>query len=290
MTVKIVTDSSSDVSLELAQQLGISIVPLYVRFGDEVYRDQVDISADEFYQKLAASPVHPTTAAPSPGDFTKVYKKLAQEADEILSIHISSKVSATYNAALQGRETLGKTGPHIEVIDSHLVSAALGLVAIGMAKIAETGEELSQVVEKVHQYIPEIRVMCLLDTLKYIARGGRLGKAASLLKAMLNVKPLLTFRNGEVHPVGLVRNRGKGLNRLCEFVKSTLNVQDLAIAHSVNPGEINALRERVSSFLPQLKPRILRLGPALGTHGGPGTLIVALRGGKSNNTLGTIQR
>ena len=136
MAVKIVTDSTSDLSPQVAQELGITVVPVYVRFGERVYRDGVDISEDEFYQKLVGSPIHPATSQPSPADFADVYKKLSRQADEIVSIQVTSKLSGTYNSALQGRE-LVKTGCRIEVVDSLSVTMGLGLIAMAAARLAE---------------------------------------------------------------------------------------------------------------------------------------------------------
>lgn len=139
MTVKIVTDSTSDIALELAQRLGITIVPIYVHFGDKTYRDQVDIDTDDFYHKLETGHIHPRTSAPSPGDFIKVFKKLAQETNEILSIHLSSKTSGTYNAALLAKEALSSERCRIEVIDSEFVTMGLGLIIMMAAKAASIG-------------------------------------------------------------------------------------------------------------------------------------------------------
>jgi len=276
MPVKVVTDSTSDLSPQVAQELGITVVPVYVRFGEKVYRDGVDISQDEFYQKLAESPVHPSTAAPSPGEFAKVYEEAAQETDEIVSIHLTSKHSATYDSALQGRELAG-AGCRIEVVDSLSVSMGLGLITMAAARLAEAGEGLQGVMDEVRQAIPCIRMLGVFDTLKYIARGGRIGKAKALLGTLLNVKPLLTLRDGEVVPAGLARTRAKGIERLFDFVKNALNIQELAIVYSTTPDEASSFRERISSIFAKERIHVAKLGPALGVHGGPGTLILALR-------------
>jgi len=276
MTVKIVTDSTSDLPPQLAQQLGITVVPVYVRFGEKVYRDGVDISHDELYQKLMESPIHPTTSQPPPSDFADVYSKLSQEADEIVSIQVTSKLSGTYNSALQGRE-LAPTGCRIEVVDSLSTSMGLGLIVMAAARLAEAGESLQGVMEEVRQAIPSIRVLGVFDTLKYLAKGGRLGKAKALLGTLLNVKPLITMRDGELFPAGQVRTRSKGIDRLFDFVKNALNIQELAIVHSTSPDEASSLRERIGSIFDKKRIHIARLGPALGVHGGPGTLVLALR-------------
>jgi len=276
MTVKIVTDSTSDLSPELVQQLGIIVVPVYLRFGDEVYRDGVVISQDEFYQKLVESPVHPSTTQPTPADFADVYSKLSRETDEIISIQITSKLSGTYNSALQGRELV--TGScRIEVVDSLSGSMGLGLVAMAAARLAEAGESLEGVMDEIRQAIPQIRLLGLLDTLKYLLRGGRIGKAKALLGSVLNVKPLITMRDGEIVPAGQARTRSKGIERLFDFVKIALNIQELAIVHSTTPDEAGSLKERIASIFDKRHIHIARLGPALGVHFGPGTLILALR-------------
>ena len=276
MTVKIVTDSTSDLSPQVAQELGITVVPVYVRFGEKVYRDGVDISKDELYQKLVASPIHPATSQPSPGDFADVYRKLAKETDEIVSIQVTSKLSGTYNSALQGREMAG-VGCHIEVVDSLSVSMGLGLITMAAARLAGSGESLPAVMEEIRQCVPRIRTLGVFDTLKYLLRSGRLGKAKALLGSVLNVKPLLTMRDGELLPAGLARTRSKGIDRLFDLVKNALNIQELAIVHSTTPDEAGSLKERIASIFDRERIHIARLGPALGVHGGPGTLILALR-------------
>ncbi len=275
MTVKIVTDSTADLPVLLAQELGITVVPVYVRFGQKVYRDRVDISETEFYQKLVESPVHPTTSQPSPADFADVYKKLSREADEIVSIQVTSKLSGTYNSALQGRE-LAEMGHPIEVVDSLSISMGLGLIAIAAAKAAIAGESLQAVMEEIRQCIPCIRLLGVFDTLKYLLLGGRIGKAKALLGSVLNVKPLLTMRDGELLPAGLARTRSKGIDRLFDLVKNALNIQELAIVHSTTPDEAGSLKERIASIFDRERIHIARLGPALGVHGGPGALILAL--------------
>jgi len=275
MTVKIVTDSTADLPVLLAQELGITVVPVYVRFGQKVYRDRVDISETEFYQKLVEDPVHPTTSQPSPADFADVYKKLSREADEIVSIQVTSKLSGTYNSALQGRE-LAEMGHPIEVVDSLSISMGLGLIAVTAAKAAMAGESLQAVMEEIRRCIPCMRLLAVFDTLKYLLLGGRIGKAKAVLGSVLNVKPLLTMRDGELLPAGLARTRSKGIDRLFDLVKNALNIQELAIVHSTSPDEAGSLKERIASIFDRERIHIARLGPALGVHGGPGALILAL--------------
>lgn len=273
MAVKIVTDGSADLPAQLAEELGITVVPLYVRFGNEVYRDQIDISTNEFYQRLQHDPIHPSTTQPSPQDFVNAYQKLASEADGIVSIHISAKLSGTCNSALQGKELIKKECP-IEVIDSQIVTMGLGMISIAAAKVANAGGSMQEVVDVVKQMIPRIHLLFTLDTLKYLAKGGRIGKAKALLGSILNVKPILAIKEGEVVPAGQVRSRSKGIDRLFDFVQSASNIQDLAIIYNTTPDEAQTLAERIASIFAKEKIMIARLGPALGVHAGPGALAI----------------
>ena len=277
MTVKIVTDSTADLPDELVKEMGITVVPVYVRFGEEVLRDRVDISEDEFYERLTHDPVHPNTTQPTPQDFVDVYQKLSKEADGIVSIHLTSKLSGTCNSALMARETVGKECP-IEMVDSETLSMALGLVVIAAAKAAKAGESMDKVVAAAKQAMPKIRLLFLLDTLEYLKKGGRIGKAKALLGSILSVKPVLTIKDGELVPAGQVRTRAKGMNKLFEFVKEVADIQDLAVVYNTTPDEAQALAERIGSVFDKEKIRMARLGPGLGVHGGPGAMVVAIRG------------
>jgi DegV family protein with EDD domain len=276
MALKIVTDSSSDLPLELAKELGITIVPLYVRFGEEVFRERVEIGDEEFYRRLVSGPVHPVTIQPSPQDFAEAYKKVAAEADGIVSLHISSKLSGTYNSALQGKEIAQVKCP-IEVIDSLSVSVGLGLLSILASNAAKSGASLPQVVKDAKQAIPDVHLLGLVDTLKYLLLGGRIGRAKALVGSILNVKPLLTLENGETVPVGQARTRAKGIERLFNFVAGATSVQDVAVAYSTTLDEAKALAERIGSAA-KVAVRVVRLGTTLGVHLGPGSLVLSFIG------------
>jgi len=276
MTIKVVTDSSADLPTQLAKELGITVVPLYVRFGKEVYRDGVDISEDEFYQRLLHDPIHPGTIQPAPKDFANVYQKLSGEADGIISIHISGKLSGTYSSALQGKELIEKGYP-IEVVDSQMLGMGLGMLAMAATTAAREGKSLPQVVKEVKQIIPDIHLVGLLDTLKYLALGGRIGKVTVLLGSLLNVKPVLMLKDGEVMPAGRVRTRAKGIDWLFDFVRNATDIQDLAIEYSTASDDVQTLAERIGSVFPKERIRVARLGPVLGVHAGPGVLFIAFR-------------
>jgi len=276
MTIKIVTDSAADLPAILTEEMDITVVPVYLRFGEEIYRDRVDISEEEFYQRLLYDPVHPNTTQPSPQDFTSVYDKISQESDGIISIHITSKLSGTYNSAVKGKEMVINQCP-IEVVDSQTVSIATGLIVIQASKMAQSGMSRQEILDEVDKIIPNTHMLILFDTLKYLVKGGRVGKAKALLGSVLSVRPLLTVRDGELVPSGQVRTRSKGIDRLLDFVKTATEIQDLAILHSTTADEAQALAERTSPIFPREQTIMARLGPGLGVHGGPGILAIALR-------------
>jgi len=277
MSVKIVTDSSSDIPPAIARELDITVVPLSVRFGTQTYRDGIDIMPEEFYRRLVEEPVHPATAAMSPGDFAGVYDKLAADAGGIISIHLSQKVSATYNAAVQGRNLMENKACAVEIIDSRFVTIALGLITIAAARAARAGKGMQEIVAQVNALIPCMRVYGILYTLKYVMRGGRLGKAGPIISSILPVKPVLTMKDGTVAPIGAARTRIKAIERLCGLIASVPMVQELGIAHSISDEELNSFVEKIKSILPGVKPVISKLGPALGVHGGPGSILVGIQ-------------
>ena len=275
MAVKVVTDSTSDIPTQVAQELGITVVPLYIHFGDEVHRDGVDISAAEFYDRLVKEPRLPKTSAPSSGTFTETYQNLATQTDEVISIHISSKLSATYNSALVGKEGM-EADCRVEVVDSLSASMGLGLVVIAAAKAALAGADLDQVIAIVARDIPHTHYFGMVDTLEYLHKGGRIGKAQALLGSVLNVKPLIEVRDGEVYPLERARGQAKALARLCEQVQKFPRVKEMAIAHTTTPEDLDRLSARLVTSFP--KDRIYRsqCGATIGTYVGPGTLTVGL--------------
>ena len=248
MTIKIVTDSTADVPPELAAELGIISIPLYVQFGGKSYKDRIDITEDEFYTRLQADSVHPTTAQPSPQDFARVYDNLAKDVDGILSIHISEKMSGTISSARQGAKMMKKPVP-VEIVDSKYTSMAQGLVVIAAARMVKTNNDLQSLAAAARGFVGDIHLLVLFDTLKYIARGGRIGRAKALLGSILNVKPLLGIKDGEFVPVGQVRSRAKGIERLFELAKEAgHNIAEATVIHSTTPDEAKILEDVVSGL------------------------------------------
>ena len=278
MTIKIVTDSTSDMSTEVAQALGIAVVPGYIRFGNEVYRDGIDISNEAFYQKLIRSPFHPTTLEPTPEDFERVYSDYSQEAEGIISIHVSKEISKTYNSAIKAMKKM-KGQCQIEVVDSRLVSIGLSLVVMEAAKLANAGESMRNIFEHINRDISKIHMLGVLNTMKYLVMGGRVIKLHASLSRMFKIKPVLSFKNGEIIQEGLVHTDSypRIIDRLYDFVKDRASIQDLAIAHSAVSDQAEELKKRLGSIFPKEKIHTAQIGAAIGVHGGPGALIVALR-------------
>lgn len=277
--VKIVTDSTADLPIEIANELNIVVVPLNVQFGDTVYRDGVDLTAAEFYPKLKSSPMLPTTSQPAAGVFTQAYEKVADETDQVLSIHISAKLSGTYNSAILGRDAVQKDC-RIEIIDSLQASMGLGLLAMVAARAAQEGAGLREIKRTIEGCLSQAQVFGVVDTLEYLHKGGRIGKAQALLGSLLRVKPLIACQNGEIHPLGRVRTWGKALDLLVETVLQTHDVEEVAVMQSDNPAEADRLTERLKAALPQARFYRSCFGPVIGTYLGPGSLGIALRGGK----------
>ncbi len=264
----------------MAKDLGITVVPAYVHFGSQSYRDGVDIDPDELYRRMLNSSVHPTTSSPAPGDFADAYSRLSQETDEILCITVTSKQSAIYDAAMVAKRSFeGKC--HVEVIDSQSVTMGLGMMAILAARESRSGKRIDEVVSAVRSAIPRTHGIALLDTLKYALRGGRLGKGGALLGSVVRVKPILDIKEGIIRPCGVTRTRSAGVEKLCDFVRKHLPVESCAVVHSSSSQEADGLAERVRAIVPQINPIIARLGSALGVHGGPGSLVVTLIEGES---------
>jgi len=277
MTVHVVTDSTADIPLSLAESLGIEVAPVYVYFGKTTYRDGIDISPAEFYNELSSSPFHPTTSQPSVGDFVTIYSRLADKgASGIVSVHISSKISGTFSSALRAADMVKERVP-VEVMDSGYNSIGLGLIAIAAARLAKTGENLHNVLEETRSAIADTDMYGIFDTLKYVIRGGRISKAKAAVASIIGVKPMLKFSGGAIVQGGLARTYNKGVEKLVDFVKSKKGILGLAIAHSCVPDEATKLKHRLGEYFSEKDIIVTELGPALGAHGGPGVLLVAVR-------------
>lgn len=279
MTVKIVTDSVADLPSQVVKELGITVIPLLVRFGTELYRDGIDLTADEFYDMLARSKVFPVTSVPSPATFADAYDKLAEETGEILAIMVSSKLSGTYEVALQSIGLM-KRKCRVEVVDSLCAVMAQGFVVMKAAEAANAGASLDEVIEVTRKNIPRAGFLAAFDTLEYLRRGGRIGKAQAFLGSMLKINPLITLKDGVVEPAGRTRSRAKAVDHLYNFAMSYSYIEEMAVEHTACPDEAEALIKRLSSKFPRERIYRSKMTPAIGTHTGPRLLLVAVLGDK----------
>ena len=283
MAVRIVVDSTADIPPERARALGITVVPLTVHFGDEVYRDGVDLDGPAFYRKLVNDPHMPTTSTPSSGLFDEVYRNLISEgATGILALHIGSELSATYSVSISTAEVVAKDmGVSIAVLDSRTVSGGLGLIAEILAQEARNGASLDQLKTHAESLITRTRVVAVLDTLEYLKRGGRIGGAKAFLGTLLSVKPLLEVRDSKVVALEQVRTRSKAQERIGQIIADLGPLEALAIAAS-DEATGEQLRN-VARAIWKGDVELFSLGPVVGTHAGPGAgaLVAILQGGTS---------
>ena len=277
MTVKIITDSSASIPAPVVEELGITVIPSLIRFGEEVYRDGIDLTTEQFYERLTTDKTYPTTSVPTPQSFVDAYNKLAEEADEIAVITISHKLSAVGDVALQAIDLIEKK-PRIEVIDSTWALMSEGLIVITAARAAKDGAGLDEVMALVRRNIPRTDLRMAFDTLKYLERGGRIGKAQALLGSMLKINPILGLKDGEIYPVGREHSRSKAVENLYNFVNSFSHIEEMAIGDGTTPDEADALVERLNDKFPAERVFRFKVTAAVGAHVGPHVLAVAILG------------
>jgi DegV family protein with EDD domain len=272
MSIAIVTDSTSDLPPDIAQLHGISVVPLNVHIEDETFLDGVTISADEMYRRLPDQKVIPTTSAPSVGTFAELYEKLGETHDEIISVHLSSKLSLTHGAAVNAVSELGSNGPRIEVVDTEQASMALGYTAVQAAEAIAGGSSLDDAVALVKNASKRAVFIGMVDTLKYLVRGGRIGKAQGYVGSILRVRPILTLQDGIAHPFERVRNRKKGIARLKSLVAEYAPLEKLSVLYTTDEVDAQNIANEIAEFAPDGEPVVAQLGPVVGNYLGPGTL------------------
>jgi DegV family protein with EDD domain len=279
MTVKIVTDSVADIPPEILKELDISVIPVLVRFGEETYRDGIDITNEQFYERLVHNKVVPTTSVPSLDLFARTYARLAQETDEILVIMLSSKLSGLYNAALQS-VSLMDNNSRIKVIDSGCAVMSQGFAVIKAAQAAKTGAKMDEILEIVQNTLLRVDMRAAFDTLEYLKRGGRIGRATALMGSILKVNPIIMVRDGKVEPAGRARSRAKAMDALYDFAASYKKIEGLAVEEAACLQDAEALVNRLGAIFPKEKIYHTHTSPVIGTHTGPGLLLVAVLGDK----------
>ena len=279
MPVKVVTDSVADLPPQVVEELGITVIPLNVRFGEKVYRDGIDLTTEQFYQELTSSKTMPVTSVPSPAAFSTAYDKLAEETDEILTVILSSKLSGTYDVAVQSIGLM-KRECRVEVIDSEWAVMAQGFLVIAAARAAQDGARLNEIMRIVRRNIPRVDMRAAFDTLEYLRRGGRIGAAQALLGAALKINPVITMKDGLVEPAGRTRSRAKAVEHLYQFVAGYRNIDELAVEEAACSEDADSLVDRLGNIFPRERIYRTRTTPVIGTHTGPGLLLVAVMGDK----------
>lgn len=263
---RVVTDSTADLPPEWAERFGIEVVPLNVVFGNDSYRDRVDLTDEQFFQMLAEAPKLPTTAAPAPGDFAAVYEKLSHECEACISIHIGSNLSGTVEAARVGAESVEDF--EVKVVDTKSVSMTVAF----LCRIAAEAPSLEAALEAVEQRIAKQRILALLDTLKYVEMGGRVGRVQYIVGSVLDMKAIMSVADGEIRALDRVRTRAKAIPRLIEHVKADAPLEHLAVMHSVSEEAAERLRDELQAAFPGLDIVVGQIGAVIGTHAGPNAL------------------
>jgi DegV family protein with EDD domain len=273
-TVAIVTDSTADLAADLARSQSITVVPLNLHFEGKSLLDGVDITPAEFYRALPSAATHPTTSQPSPGRFAETYSELLKEHTDVVSIHISEKLSGTYESARQGADL---TDPkRVHVIDSQVVSMSLGLVALAASKLAARGEDAASIEKTVLAMRELVQTYFSVATLEFLRRGGRIGRASALLGSVLQVKPVLCIRDGLVTPLDRVRTFDRALSRVVELARAV--DRGHGICAIVGHADAEADAERVGRELEPIAETLMiqPLGPVVGAHAGPGVVGVGV--------------
>lgn len=275
--VHIVTDSGSDLPQDIKDKYGIGVVPLSIQFGDVFYQDGVELKSEEFYQRLANTSDLPSTCQPSPADFVKCYEEISQPGDHIISVHLSSKVSGTYQSAVLASTMVEDR--EIHVLDTQSASIGIGLVAVAIAEAIEQGASVAEAIAEGERVISELQLYFVVDTLEYLKRNGRIGAASAMVGSLLNIKPILTLEDGVVTPYDKVRGKNKALKKtydlLSEFVKENPERKiRVGLTHSNCLAEAKLISDKLQEELAIDNVMIEYIGPTIGVHVGPGTVAL----------------
>ena len=274
--VAIVTDSTADLPEELRAPLGITMVPLNVHIGGVSFRDQVELSTDEFMRRLADTADLPSTSQPSSGAFEEVFRGLARDHDEIVCVLISSRLSGTVQSAQIAADAVSDT-INVEVVDSLTASLGCGFQVLQAHRLAEQGLDAADIATRLRGQTANYHIVFFVETLDHLRRGGRIGKAASLVGSMLKLKPLLRVDEGQVVPFERTRTRKRAIEALVEFAENLPEIERIAVLHNTTPDDAEHVYQRVRGLArTESEVPIAKFGPVLGTHVGPGTLGLAI--------------
>ena len=276
MTVKVITDSSCDLPQGLADELGITIVPLSIRFGEEEFVDRKDLTPDEFWARVDKSPTLPETAAPSPGAFEEAFRAAAADGhDGVVAVLLSGGLSATIQSAELAAEAVKDTIP-VRVIDTRQASAGVGLIALNAARLAKAGKGLDDVAGVAADEVGRTHLYATFDTLDNLRKGGRIGRAQALFGSVLSMKPVIELVNGEVEAESRQRTRSKSLRHLADKVREGGKLDHLVLLHADAP-DYNDLLVLLEEFIPREDIIVTKIGAVIGTHSGPRAMGVVFQ-------------
>jgi DegV family protein with EDD domain len=275
--IKIVTDSTAYLPEETTRKYDIPVVRLYVHFGEEAFKEGLELSNEEFYTRLKEAPVLPTTSQPSAGEFHQVFQELVEAGHEIVALTISSKLSGTWNSAMAAKEMLPEAG--ISVIDTLSTSVAMHLMIEAATEAIAAGATREEVVAQIEEIKSKIQLLFVVDTLEYLAKGGRIGNAKAFMGTLLKVKPILTLQDGAIEPLEQVRSRRKAQARMLDLIEEHVGGKGpqakLGIVNALALEDAERLRDEITARLGCAEPIMGSLGPAIGTHTGPGLVGIA---------------
>ena len=274
MTITVVTDSAANIPSEFITELGIHTVPMYLKFGDAVYQDGVDLPRGEFYPKLEREEVPVSTAAPSAGDYRDAFERALAGADGVVCVTVASFVSVSDEAALVAANELG---PAVRVVDSKSASMGEGWAAVEAARLAGTGASLDEVTARAEEIVGRTQLVATINTFEYLRRSGRVHALLAYAGAALNIKPVFALRGGKIEQLGRPRSRARAIARAVEATRplATRGPLHCAVAHAAAPDEADALLARIRSEIDCAESLVTEFTPLMGAHTGPGVLAVA---------------
>lgn len=275
-SIKIVTDSSCDIPLSVAHELGIEVIPMHLQVGDQTYRAGLDMTNDQFYQAMQDNRTRVSSHAPPTNAFEQVYRRLALEYEYIFSVHLSGRLGANYRTAQQARSRLPASATRLEIVDSKLASMALGNVAMHAARAVRDGAAPSETGRLINMLIQHSHLVFFVDTIEYLEQSGRLSLATTVLGSMQRIKPLMLLDEGEIVPYERTRTRAKAIEGLYTFVEDFPRVQEVTAMYATTPEDVDKLLEKVDPIFPRDRVQMAQFGPSFGAHLGPGAMGVAV--------------
>jgi len=273
-SVGIVTDSTADLAPALIERYGVGLVPLVVNWDNQTYRDKIDLTTAEFYRRLRTSKSLPKTGAPSLAAFEAAFREQLQTHDSVVCINLASKLSATYDVARRAADSVDPS--RVRVVDSGSVSICTAFLVDQAGRMSQDGRDVGEIVQRLEDTRGRLRIYALLDTLEFLQRGGRIGRARAFLGGLLNVKPILSVRDGEVAPVERVRTMNAALRRLVELVVALGPLERVGVIDGDAAANAAEVDQKLRTHYPELTIDRGELGPVVGTHGGPGLVGVGV--------------